>query len=697
MSTTEVILSGAYQYEKSGEVFTVYSFFNTFNFTNQEAASSYALPFTPLVFKPRLNDVQNFLSRKRILWNFGDGTTSEAVTARHAYKNAGRYKVTCYLYDRNGNSYYDTFAQNVDIYNYITDTITISYPTTGMCLTSSKISNPIQVSRGTSFESYKNGRPALTIIPYASGSSDGTNYFDTGLANTYYSHLYPYSSFYLRLTGARELTEFVEISSFETSSIPIYCKLSGTEVVKCLRSDPGSFFCGTTGVQDVYFKTDFAAKNLNLMFGLQPGSLHKFVNTTTVGVSACVLENTDLNHLSITSNGLDGEGDTSTIFYINKNKFSNTDISFVVKVKDSQNFTIKSLPLITDINLIVTDGITTYPAVFKNNMASVAGLNSGGSYIGSATLNTNTTFENVFISAGVLLDGRYITGTSNTFNIYPSAGVCNIAKKGEDIDFTQTFKDISFQSLFLDNPVLFDEFLQNIFGTLSSEQTSPGKVTYEKIENFVNNNAVLDYANIDKLIALFKQYNINDNRFDSVNYRYPAAMARLVDILSIKRSKLFGTQNKFNEDFKTYGYTDSQIFGKNLGAEISLNQTITAGNSIVTFERFSGTFRLVNSFQPVSALSPTSKTYEILNYDDSWGWGLVLPEDGYGANISNYYFFYEHTPIINGTISDGIINFYDPNTTLQFTNSSYSNWAGADGLISGMLSNQLYKGLNLIK
>lgn len=697
MATTEVItLSGEYQYEKSGDITTIYSFFNTYNYTNQEVTSSYALPFTPLIFKPRLNDVQKFLSRKKILWDFGDGTTSETITASHVYKDAGRYKVTCYLYDRNGESYYDSFAQNVIIYSFVPNAITLSYPLSSQSLTSGKISEPITIIRSTSFHSYETGRPNLTLIAYASGSIEKTNYFDTGTVSKYYSHLFPYSSFYLRLTGAKNTTEFIEVSSFETSSIPLFCKLYGSEVVYCSRSERGSFFCGTTGTQDVYFKSDEPCDDLNLLFGMQPGALHNFSNTTTVGVSTCVINNTDYDHLSITSNGLDGEGDTTTSFTINKNKFANTEISFVIKVKDAQNFTIKSLPLLTDIDLVLTDGEIIYDAEFTSTISTINDLNYGGLYVGTVIFDTPSTCENVFISAGITIDNKRVTGVSNNFNIYPS-NAYNIAKKGEDIDFTQTFKDISFQSLFLNNPVLYDEFLRSIFGTLCSEQTCIGKVTHEKIENFVDNNSSLNYANVDKLVALFKQYNINDMRFNSLNYRYPAAIARLVDILSINHSRLFGTQNKFNEDFKSYGYYDSQIYGKNLGSEVTVYQTVTAGNNIVTFERFSGTFKLVNSFQPVSAISPPSTTYQIRDYTDSWGWGLVLPEDGYGVNISDYYFFYEHNPSIQGSIQNGVINFDDPNTTLQFTNSSYSDWSETDGIMANMLSNQLYKGLNLIK
>jgi hypothetical protein len=435
------------------------------------------------------------------LWDFGDGTNTEAITAKHAYKLPGRYKVTCYLYDRHGNSYYDSFAQNVDIYNYIPDYISINYSTSASTLTCGKISNPITVYRGTSFQSFTNGRPDLSIVPFASGSIENTNFFDTNIVSKYYSHLYAYSSFYLKLTGSRGLTEFLEVSSFETSSTPLYCRLVDSDVQMCSRSDQGSFFCGTTGKRDVFFKSDIPCSNINLFFGLQPGALRESCNTTTVGVSARVIENTDLDHLSISSNGLDGEGETSLLFPISRNKFSNTEISFTVRVKDSTNFTIKNLPVIDDIDLVLTDGTTVYPAIFKPSTDTLPTQAQNGVYLGVVVLDTNITCQNVFISAGTTINSKRLIGTSNTFNIYTD-GVYNIAKKGEDIDFVQAFKDISLQPHFLNNPALYDAFLDSIFGSISSSQSSIGKVTHEKIENFVSNTASFEYANVDRLIEI---------------------------------------------------------------------------------------------------------------------------------------------------------------------------------------------------
>jgi hypothetical protein len=680
-----------FQYEKSGDINNVYSFFNVCNFTGMEATSSFALPFAGFVFTPRLNDVDDVVSRKRIVWDFGDGTSVETVTARHAYRYPGRYKVICYLYDRDGNSYYDSFSQTVDVQNYIKDEIILnSSYNSNISLICGKYTYPIIVSRYTSYQSYENGVPQLTITPYASSSISINNYFDDKIDSRHYSHLYPYSSFYLLLTSTPSITEFVEVASFETTSTPLYCCLSNNNIVDCKVTDKGSFFCGTSGTRDVYFKSDLSASPVTLMFGYQPGTIGiPYNNTSTIAVSTNINKNTDYKHLSITANGLDVEGIASAQFPINKNKFSNTNISFVIRIKDSDNYTIKDLPLLTNINLTLTDGTQIYPATFTNTTNDL-GLSSGGFYKGTCRLATTQSIKNVFISAFTTINSIPLTGTSNAFNIYPTDQLI-IAKKGEDIDLTQKFKEISFQSLFLDQEVLYNQFIKSIFGTLSSDQTSIGKVTYEKIKNFVDNNAVTDYANIDKLLSLFKEYDITAHQFNTYNYRYPAELTRLIDLLSINRTRLFGTQNKYSENFNSYGYLNNNIYGINLGQEITLTTPIT-GN-IVSFEKFSGTYKKVNAY----SLMQVNTSIKIINYSDSWGWGLVLPEGGYGEKISAYYLFYEYIPTIDGTIEDGVINFNDFNTTLQYTNSSYQAWSEKDGIIANMISNQLYKGLNLIK
>ncbi len=679
------------------------SYFKTYDYTGNISTSSYALPFTPLTFAPILSTGSEFLSDKKIVWDYGDGTSAETLTGTHTYKEQGTYTVTNFLYDKDGQAYPNEFKQDVIIKNYLTDTLLISASNNlSYTLTAGKFFNPFLITNQISWQALS-GDPQnnIPIVSYISGGNS-FDYFRDGIATKHYGHLYPFCSTYLLLTS-NNITEYAEVSSFTTIATPIYVKLSGNTIVKTNQLDVDGFFCGLTGFRYVYFKDDVSTPGANLFFGYQPDTLRPFSNTSTVGITVEVKENTDYNKLLITSNGLDGEGNTTDLFNIGKTKFSNTKVGFVIKVKDSQDFSIKGIPQISDVELVLTDGTNIYNNTVFVQDNSLSGVPYGGFYKGYFIANLPSTTENVFISAnGIILKDRPfgdipLTGVSNTFTIYPSSGVYSIAKRGEYIDFKQAFKDLAFQPLFLDKKILFDDFLGSIFGDLSSAQTSIGKTTYEKIENFVDNNSTLDYSNINQLASLLKSANIDLTKFASYNLNFPSEIGRLVNLLSINHSRLFGAQNAFNNNFKTYGYFEHPTYGSNLGSQVATNVYITPGNDLVAFEKFSGTYKRVNTYNPLSANIPINKfwefnaildstitglgvqtsppgdtiiswintlppgsypstilpsssstnftytinvldaiptiTYKIEDYNDSWGWGLVLPADGYGSNI----------------------------------------------------------------
>lgn len=640
------------------------------------------------------------LSNRRIVWDYGDGTSSEAMTGTHSYSRPGRYKVTCYLYDRSGESYYDTFTQNVDVVDYVPNYITLSATNSiEYTLTAGRLTDPILVTRSTSWQYYSDDiNKPLSIVSFISGSRS-PDYFNL---DKHYSHLPPSHSTYLLISGSSNETEFVEVSSFTIEGTPIYTKLSSGQVIETDENDSDGVFSGTTGSTLIYTKDDFTSSGINVLFGYESNTLKPISNTSTVGIKATVVENTDLHKLSITSNGMDGEGFTTSSFNIGKNKFSNSKIGFVVKVKDSQDFTIRDLPLLQNINIVLTDGAVNYPATFYSNFGSLSSLDKGGFFKGYVIPEIPSITENLFLSANCVVNSVFLTGISDTFNIYPSGGYYNVAKRGEDIDFKEQFKSIAFQPLFLDKKILFDDFLGSIFGDINSAQPCIGKTTYEKIKNFVDNNTIIDYSNLDQLVATLELLNENNTSLKIPNAITPSEIVRLLDLLSINHSRLFGTKNQFNQNFKTYGYLDNEYYGNNLGEEVSLYYTVTAGTDLVAFEKFSGKYKLLNTYLPLCATTITvsaGNTYNLIEYNDSWGWGLVLPNDeyGYGVGLSNYYLFYKHIPAINGTIADGVINFNDVNNTIAYTNSSYQAWAQEDGIISNLLTHQIYKGLNLFE
>ncbi len=734
------------QLDQSGEFDLLYNFFYVRDYTGTETYESYALPFTPLTFAPNLEDgIDDFISNKRVVWDFGDGsTTLETVTAQHAYDKPGRYKVTCYLYDEDGTGYFDTFHSKVEIKDFIEDKLIIDSPT-DIVHNTGEIINPITIDR---YNSFRVGTP--TIVAYASGATD-TDFFSNGYAKETYGHLKPSSSFVQIISG--DVIETLDTNVITTVDKEIYIKLdANNQIVYTNKNDKDAFYAGLTGTDEVYFRSDFVG-DYNLLFGFEQGSIFENTNTTTYGANASINESNTYANLTITSNGIDSEGsDGSVIFDIGKTKFAGTKTSFVVKVKDDYNNTQKNMPLLSTTNasldLYLTDGTVAYDIDVVSNFQELSTLDKGGFYKGYFTSNTTTTLENVYLSAhSVIADSfrPFHEGVSNTFTIYPSS-FYTVSKQNEQIDFKDTFKEIAIQPLFSDAKVLMSDFLGSIFGDLSATQDSVGKATYEKIQNFFDNNSTIDESNIDQLDALLQLLDLPELN----KYSLPPKLSRLMDLLSISKSKLFGRRNRDNTHYQSYGYRFNDCYGENLGDALSAGSKIIVGENIVAHEKYSGEFITLNTNLPLSAsITPTIQTttgfiyvttsgellsaesveldsgtqiiqeqlpncdiitenglqilidalsshstfYSLSDYSPTWGWPLL---SGGGRDIMDIYNFYYQRETI-GDISDSIIDWTDPNTTISYTMTSYEDWSKNNGTMSNIFAQSLYEGLELFE
>ena len=703
-------------------------------------------PLPPLTFAPNLEDgIDDFISNKRVVWDFGDGsTTLEAVTAQHAYDKPGRYKVTCYLYDEDGTGYFDTFHSKVEIKDFIEDKLIIDSPT-DIVHNTGEIINPITIDR---YNSFRVGTP--TIVAYASGATD-TDFFSNGYDKETYGHLKPSSSFVQIISG--DVIETLDTNVITTVDKEIYIKLdANNQIVYTDKNDEDAFYAGLTGTDEVYFRSDFVG-DYNLLFGFEQGSIFENTNTTTYGANASINESNTYANLTITSNGIDSEGsDGNVIFDIGKTKFAGTKTSFVVKVKDDYNNTQKNMPLLSTTNasldLYLTDGTATYDIDVVSNFQELSTLDKGGFYKGYFTSNTNTTLENVYLSAHTVIADSFRPfheGVSNTFTIYPSS-FYTVSKQNEKIDFKDTFKEIAIQPLFSDAKVLMSDFLGSIFGDLSSTQDSVGKATYEKIQNFFDNNSTIDESNIDQLDALLQLLDLPELN----KYSLPPKLSRLMDLLSISKSKLFGRRNRDNTHYQSYGYRFNDCYGENLGDALSAGSKIIVGENIVAHEKYSGEFITLNTNLPLSAsITPTIQTtsgyiyvttsgellsaesveldsgtqiiqeqlpncdiitenglqilidalsshstfYSLSDYSSTWGWPLL---SGGGRDIMDIYNFYYQRETI-GDISDSIIDWTDPNTTISYTMTSYEDWSKNNGTMSNIFAQSLYEGLELFE
>jgi hypothetical protein len=520
------------------------------------------------------------------------------------------------------------------------------------------------------------------------------------------------------------------LTAYESGVFTYYYVSGGTFAVRLTDPSAITFFSGsttTTGAQvmheatlspnsignDTYVRAA-NQQPVNLYFGFDPDIFT--ANTATLGLSAEIQPNRDYSALSITSNGIDGEGSQLSTFDLNTNKFAGQKVHFVAKVKDSDWYTIKDVEFTgyTNTLYVTTTTWASLPSIQALSATFVIQSSANG-YLKGYVI-PHEPGNDVYIDCAVSLSsnnslGASLTGQSTKFNVLGTQNRINtddplfsyteqtfpaLAKQGEDVDMLQNYKDLRFQELFLDQINLFDNFLGSIVGTISSDQTSIGKKVYEKISNFVDNHGNITKCDLPQLISMLQSVDEQNVLFEKANFNYPTELKRLINLLSINHSRLFGTTNKFNKDFYNYG---NSLQGKNLGNKITtLTYTITAGTPIVALERYSGKFKLLNTQVPLSAasLSASDTTYPLSAYSADWGWYLILNNSFQATDLDKFYTFFEFKTNTNPEIEESVINFDDGNTTLAHTTSSYPNWVATNGTMESVIAYTITRGLNLV-
>lgn len=674
--------------------------FKIIGYSGVDTLSSYAIPI-PLLFIPEATQTSD--NGHRILWNFGDGTISRSFSATKSYTYPGKYYVDMVVFDCNNNAQISTFRKEITVYDYIPLTFNISLDdfeyTTHIIFKCGKIDGPFKV------KSYFPHYQSESNIYYNVLSSGSYDYWN--IKNNKFSNMENYYSLYDRIYNySINEYQFREIDKvvFE-EPIKLYAKLSNNTIIGCSERDIDSVFVGLSAEKNVYFKDDTVSDNilinfffdkLNYKFG---GNTLNYINNLGVSLSAKVIRN-DANHLSITSNGYDGEGVIVDSFNINPIKFYNTNIPFVVKIKDSEWFSVKTFDKIQQYNLIISvssfDNTSPYYVITSLN-DTLSSQNSGGMFRGNIIFpmaSSTDILSGVTIKAsGTFSDGvssYVLSGKSNLFDVYP-LNHFDIYKKNENFDPVSTLRDVTFQEILLDKNVLFDDFFGGVLGNSDSDHEGIGIKTYEKNANFVSNTQDVDTCEITFLNSFSEYMNYND--VNEENYTYPVKVKRFIDLGSINKFKLVGVANKFKENFDIKHRTTKDEFGINLGSSISpLSYIVQAGTPIVALEKFSNSYSLLNTWQPVSAVGAT--TFPLSNYSSDWGWPLVLPTDFNFLNVEQYYLFFEYVNQYDDTIIGGVIDFENSKTTIPLTATS-DNLFSDNGVFDNVFLSVLYQSLSI--
>jgi len=338
---------------------------NVKNFTGLESLSTYTLDITPLTFSAILSSDNLSISDKKALWNFGDGTASTELSATHYYPWPGIYDVTFYAYASSGDTVLACRNFQVTAFNYVGDFLYSQYINDEKIASynSGNVSDPITITRFNSWQSVKSvSATGYTIFFYASGSN--SDYLDLkNYVKDPWGHLQSYF-FFCEKAGTR----FGIVSSSVTTSDPIYVYVSNGQIVETSYPYQGTSLAGTSGQTTIYY-VDQYPKNLTSeqpVFIFAQLDLSKFPSKEDI-INSSFTENfselpiynyssiltpvkiryNSADILTITSNGIDGEGYVDESFKINSIKWQNYPVSFFIKLKDNQNYSTKHYPLLS--------------------------------------------------------------------------------------------------------------------------------------------------------------------------------------------------------------------------------------------------------------------------------------------------------------------------------------------------------------
>jgi hypothetical protein len=623
--------------------------FKIIDYKNEQVLSAYALKETPLTFIP---NVEN-LFYIRVLWDFGDGTYSTSLTANKYYDKAGKYDTNLTIFDCYSNAIISNTIKTVNIKDYLVNTFKIDFEDASyydnIIWKNGKISGPLIASA-----TYPSNVTPSTIFYRISGS--GSEYYFQDTPDKFRHLRNTYSFFEKIYNQTKKQYEYIEIDKIEIDTVPVYAKVSNNNIILTNSTDVSAFYVGLSGNKQVYFKDDSVNKlQIDLFFDKRNNNI--WDNNLKVSLSANIIENNEVDNFSVTSNGMDGEFYAENSFNIDSQKFSNVDIPFVIKVKDSEHFTVKNFKPLSASNLVYT--VLSSNEVISSQYYTISAKDS---FSGAIRNTIRFTSPNKINDVKITVSGSVssvqgsaysLNGETSVFDVYPQ-NFLTIEKKNESYDATEMFKDLRFQEFLLDDSMLFDEFIGSIFGTLTSSYDTLGKKIYEKITNFVQNIQDVDRNEIFPLISQMKMLNTSNNVFEDNSFTYPEKIKRILDLFSISNNKLLGIDNKFKENFDLRGYSSKSVYGINLGDQINTNTyVVSAGTPIVALEKFSNKYSLLNTEQPVEYT--TNTVYTLSSYNQNWGWPLVLPDTFQFEDVEKYYLFFEYVDTFDNTLYDNTI------------------------------------------
>lgn len=470
----------------SEKTITDYAFYDVYDYTNSYSVSGYAISICPFTFIPRL---KNNAYLDKVLWDFGDGTTSTSLCATHTYKFPGDYNVTLYIYTSAGDAYTSSFSRTLNIKNFINDTITLSSKDS-FFRRASEIghSDGITIISYNSLPTYQTlSADRLTINLYASGAND---YFVS--AEKYYSdkyaHLKPNYYFFEKVTNPfTGIDDYNIINSWSfTPQETLYARVSNNAITICNEGDIGAVPVGCISSKQIYFVSDDVSKSQGKwlhekspILGFLSFDTSKFedgvsynnkyysnnlnrskisyLNTEPTSFGVVITPHLSVNQLIFSQNGLDGDGEIiDDSFNIPRIQYTGTRIPFTIRIKSNNNYPVKYLPALTaadvvdspyKLKIVAVSGngeeipSSATPYIYESRVDELSATNGfwkGYMYFDSTYLsNSGYSLENIRLSAVSIINETY-TYLENipTVAFFGTGSASNVRRADLSVEFT---------------------------------------------------------------------------------------------------------------------------------------------------------------------------------------------------------------------------------------------------------------------
>lgn len=223
--------------------------FNIYNRNCEEImpAVGYNIPSDVFRFVANFTTSGSYISDKKVLWSFGDGTTSSNLTAFHNYGYAGFYPVTLTVFLSNGDATVSTYLSTIQINNFVNDCIIITSDNV-LSQISGNLSKPIMVTR---YNSLANRNSTVLNLAVSGNRSEFVS------ADTWYKN----KNIHLEST-ARFLIDtdkgLTVVDTLTTTNDTLYASLNGSTYV--LTTSAGAIntaMVGSSGYAYFYYVEDY--------------------------------------------------------------------------------------------------------------------------------------------------------------------------------------------------------------------------------------------------------------------------------------------------------------------------------------------------------------------------------------------------------------------------------------------------------